>query len=82
MTTDYKSGLPAEDRFRNEGKVAPTGTGYLDALRKMDLYARQREVSAGRKSLPSMMAHHANSNLHIGHALNKILKDVISGLNR
>src|SRR5690606_17787154 len=45
----------------------------------MDLYRRQREVSAGREKF---VLHdgppYANGNLHIGHALNKILKDVIN----
>src|SRR5690606_17742494 len=45
----------------------------------MDLYRRQREVSAGREKL---VLHdgppYANGNLHIGHALNKVLKDFIT----
>ncbi len=46
---------------------------------KMDLYKRLRESAAGR---PKYVLHdgppYANGNLHIGHALNKILKDVIT----
>jgi isoleucyl-tRNA synthetase len=45
----------------------------------MDLYRRLRETSAGR---PLYVLHdgppYANGNIHIGHALNKILKDVIT----
>ncbi|MBN9241466.1 MAG: isoleucine--tRNA ligase [Mesorhizobium sp.] len=45
----------------------------------MDLYRRLRDTSAGR---PKYVLHdgppYANGNIHIGHALNKILKDVIS----
>ncbi len=45
----------------------------------MDLYARQREAGRGRKKY---VLHdgppYANGHLHIGHALNKILKDVIT----
>lgn len=45
----------------------------------MDLYRRLRETSAGR---PKYVLHdgppYANGNIHIGHALNKILKDVIN----
>ena len=45
----------------------------------MDLYRRLRETSAGR---PLYVLHdgppYANGNIHIGHALNKILKDVIN----
>ncbi|MBZ9852474.1 isoleucine--tRNA ligase [Mesorhizobium sp. CA13] len=46
---------------------------------EMDLYRKLREVSAGR---PKYVLHdgppYANGNIHIGHALNKILKDVIN----
>jgi isoleucyl-tRNA synthetase len=46
---------------------------------EMDLYKRLREDAAGR---PKYVLHdgppYANGNLHIGHALNKILKDVIT----
>ncbi|MEQ9472047.1 MAG: class I tRNA ligase family protein, partial [Roseitalea porphyridii] len=45
---------------------------------EMSLYRRLREDAAGR---PKFVLHdgppYANGNLHIGHALNKILKDVI-----
>jgi isoleucyl-tRNA synthetase len=47
--------------------------------RDMDLYRRLREDAAGR---PLFVLHdgppYANGNIHIGHALNKILKDVIT----
>jgi len=46
---------------------------------EMDLYTRLREDAAGR---PRYVLHdgppYANGNIHIGHALNKILKDVIT----
>jgi isoleucyl-tRNA synthetase len=46
---------------------------------EMDLYKRLREDAAGR---PKYVLHdgppYANGHLHIGHALNKILKDVIT----
>jgi isoleucyl-tRNA synthetase len=45
----------------------------------MDLYRRLRETSAGR---PKYVLHdgppYANGNIHIGHALNKILKDLVT----
>src|SRR3546814_19817968 len=56
----------------NEPKV-------LERWEAIDLFARQREVSAGREKF---ILHdgppYANGHLHIGHALNKILKDVIN----
>jgi isoleucyl-tRNA synthetase len=46
---------------------------------EMELYKRLREDAAGR---PKFVLHdgppYANGNIHIGHALNKILKDVIT----
>jgi isoleucyl-tRNA synthetase len=46
---------------------------------EMDLYRRLRDSAAGR---PLYVLHdgppYANGNIHIGHALNKILKDVIT----
>ena len=46
---------------------------------EMGLYRRLREDAAGR---PKYVLHdgppYANGNIHIGHALNKILKDVIT----
>jgi isoleucyl-tRNA synthetase len=45
----------------------------------IDLYRRLRETSAGR---PKFVLHdgppYANGNIHIGHALNKILKDMVT----
>ena len=45
----------------------------------MDLFTRQREISKGKEQF---VLHdgppYANGHLHIGHALNKILKDVIN----
>ena len=51
----------------------------LARWQRMDLYRRLRESSAGR---PKFVLHdgppYANGNIHIGHALNKILKDVVT----
>ena len=49
----------------------------LERWSKIDLFDKQREDSLGREKF---ILHdgppYANGNLHIGHALNKILKDV------
>ena len=46
---------------------------------KLDLYGRQRQEAKGRvKFVLHDGPPYANGNLHIGHALNKILKDVIN----
>ncbi|MBI5261184.1 MAG: isoleucine--tRNA ligase [Bradyrhizobium sp.] len=46
---------------------------------QIDLYAKLRETAKGR---PKFVLHdgppYANGNIHIGHALNKILKDVVT----
>jgi isoleucyl-tRNA synthetase len=51
----------------------------LKRWRELDLYRRLREARAGR---PRFILHdgppYANGNIHIGHALNKILKDVVT----
>ena len=80
MTTDYKSTvfLPKTD-FEMRGKLPQREPGILTRWEEMDLYRRQRELSKGREKF---ILHdgppYANGNLHIGHALNKILKDVIN----
>jgi isoleucyl-tRNA synthetase len=51
----------------------------LARWRRLDLYGRLREAGRGR---PKFVLHdgppYANGNIHIGHALNKILKDVVT----
>jgi len=51
---------------------------FLQRWNEMKLYERLREVQKGR---PRFVLHdgppYANGNIHIGHALNKILKDLI-----
>ncbi|MBF0417815.1 MAG: class I tRNA ligase family protein, partial [Magnetococcales bacterium] len=50
----------------------------LERWLQMDLHARMREAAQGR---PLFILHdgppYANGNLHMGHAINKVLKDVI-----
>src|SRR5437588_5220047 len=50
----------------------------LARWQRIGLYAKLREVAAGR---PKFVLHdgppYANGNIHIGHALNKILKDMV-----
>jgi isoleucyl-tRNA synthetase len=51
---------------------------FLRSWRELDLYARQRAHFAGR---PKFILHdgppYANGVIHIGHAVNKVLKDII-----
>ncbi|MFT5488935.1 MAG: isoleucyl-tRNA synthetase [Paracoccaceae bacterium] len=80
MATDYKSTvfLPKTE-FEMRGKLPEREPAILARWEEMNLYKRLREQSAGREKF---ILHdgppYANGNLHIGHALNKILKDVIN----
>jgi isoleucyl-tRNA synthetase len=80
MAIDYKSTvfLPKTE-FEMRGKLPEREPGILARWDEMNLYQRLREQSAGREKF---ILHdgppYANGNLHIGHALNKILKDVIN----
>ncbi|WP_334128168.1 isoleucine--tRNA ligase [Sneathiella sp.] len=80
MSTDYKSTifLPRTDYPMKAGLPAKE-PGLLERWEKMDLFRLQREQSVDREKF---ILHdgppYANGNLHIGHAINKILKDVIS----
>jgi isoleucyl-tRNA synthetase len=77
--TDYKStiNLPETD-FPMKADLARREPAMVAAWDERGIYARQREVARGR---PRFVLHdgppYANGVIHIGHALNKILKDII-----
>ncbi len=80
MSVDYKSTvfLPKTD-FPMKAGLPAREPETLKVWEDGDLYHRQREQSKGRE--PFILHDgppYANGHLHIGHALNKILKDVIS----
>lgn len=77
--SDYKPtlNLPNTD-FPMRGDLAKREPGMLKRWQDMDLYQKVREVSKGRK--PFILHDgppYANGSIHIGHAVNKILKDII-----
>ncbi|NNE82892.1 MAG: isoleucine--tRNA ligase [Alphaproteobacteria bacterium] len=80
MATDYKDTvfLPSTE-FPMRAGLAKKEPELLARWAAMDLFAKQREASRGQEKF---ILHdgppYANGNLHIGHALNKILKDVIN----
>ena len=80
MTTDYKSSvfLPKTD-FPMRAGLPKKEPELLKRWADMKLFERLRAESKGR---PKFVLHdgppYANGNLHIGHALNKILKDLVS----
>ena len=77
--TDYKKTLNLPDTtFPMKGDLAKREPGWVAQWQHSKLYQRIREASKGR---PKFILHdgppYANGDIHIGHALNKILKDII-----
>src|SRR6476659_8060611 len=77
--TDYKKTLNLPDTpFPMRGDLAKREPLMLKAWQEKNLYQRIREVCKGR---PRFVLHdgppYANGDIHIGHAVNKILKDTI-----
>ena len=76
---DYKHtiSLP-ETAFPMRGDLPKREPGMLAAWQQMGLYQRVRENAQGR---PLFVLHdgppYANGSIHIGHAVNKILKDLV-----
>jgi isoleucyl-tRNA synthetase len=77
---DYKATvfLPKTD-FPMRGDLPKREPEIIASWQKMNLWKQLRETSKGREKF---ILHdgppYANGNIHIGHALNKILKDVIN----
>ena len=80
QTRDYRDTvfLPATP-FPMRGDLPKKEPAILARWAKMGIWERIREASKGREKF---ILHdgppYANGNLHIGHALNKVLKDVIN----
>ena len=80
MSTDYRPTLfLPRTSFGMKANLRELEPRVLERWRKMDLFHRLREQSQGRaKFVLHDGPPYANGHLHIGHALNKILKDVIN----
>ena len=77
--TDYKSTLNLPDTpFPMRGDLAKREPAWVADWQQRKLYEKIRERSNGR---PKFILHdgppYANASIHIGHAVNKILKDVV-----
>ncbi len=77
--TDYKATLNLPNtEFPMRGNLARREPEMLKAWSEIGLYAKIREQSRGR---PTFVLHdgppYANGDIHIGHAVNKVLKDII-----
>ncbi len=79
MTKDYRDTifLPKTD-FPMKGNLPNREPEWLKRWNDIDIYTRIRESSAGRERY---ILHdgppYANGDIHMGHAMNKILKDII-----
>ncbi|HEY0675983.1 MAG TPA: class I tRNA ligase family protein, partial [Immundisolibacter sp.] len=76
---DYKATLNLpHTEFPMRGNLPQREPAILARWQELDLYARLRRERAGR---PRRVLHdgppYANGDIHIGHAVNKILKDII-----
>ncbi|MEQ1882183.1 MAG: isoleucine--tRNA ligase, partial [Burkholderiales bacterium] len=76
---DYKNTLNLPDTsFPMRGDMAKREPGWVEQWQQGKLYERIRKESAGR---PKFILHdgppYANGDIHIGHAVNKILKDIV-----
>ena len=77
--TDYKHtlNLPQTD-FPMRGNLAKREPEMLQRWQAMDIYAKLRAAGVGRnKFILHDGPPYANGEIHIGHALNKVLKDII-----
>ena len=76
---DYRATLNLPDTpFPMRGDLAKREPGWVKSWQERDVYGAIRAASRGR---PRFVLHdgppYANGDLHIGHAFNKILKDII-----
>ncbi len=76
---DYKSTLNLPDTpFPMRGDLAKREPGWVADWQQRKLYEKIREKSRGR---PKFILHdgppYANAAIHVGHAVNKILKDMV-----
>ncbi len=76
---DYKNTVNLQDTtFPMRGDLAKREPQMLDKWTKQQRYQKIREICAGRdKFILHDGPPYANGKLHIGHATNKILKDII-----
>ncbi len=76
---DYRTTLNLPDTaFPMRGDLPKREPGWVQQWQQSQLYKRIRETAAGR---PKFVLHdgppYANGDIHLGHAVNKILKDII-----
>ena len=77
--TDYKTTLNLPDTpFPMRGDLARREPGWLRAAQERKVYEKIRAACLGR---PKFILHdgppYANGDIHIGHVINKVLKDIV-----
>jgi isoleucyl-tRNA synthetase len=77
--SDYKSSLNLPfTKFAMKANLANREGGFLKKWQEDELYAQIRKHNEGK---PKFILHdgppYANGDIHIGHAVNKVLKDII-----
>jgi len=77
--TDYRSTLNLPDTpFPMRGDLPKREPGWVQAWEDKGIYKKLRDVRQGR---PKFVLHdgppYANGKIHIGHAVNKVLKDMV-----
>ena len=80
MSQDYKHTLNLPNTsFPMKGNLAQREPEMLKRWQELDMYQHIREACADREK--KFILHdgppYANGDIHIGHAVNKILKDII-----
>lgn len=76
---DYKNSINLpETAFAMRGDLPKREPGMLQQWQELGLYEKLRAHNAGK---PTFILHdgppYANGNIHIGHAVNKVLKDIV-----
>ncbi|HQN45787.1 MAG TPA: class I tRNA ligase family protein, partial [Rugosibacter sp.] len=76
---DYRKTLNMPDTpFPMRGDLAKREPGWIKAWQEQKLYNKIRAAAKGR---PRFVLHdgppYANGDIHLGHAVNKLLKDII-----
>ncbi len=78
MTIDYKNTLNLPNTaFPMKANLAQKELELLDFWKKADIYQKMQKKDREKSYILHDGPPYANGNIHIGHALNKILKDMI-----
>jgi isoleucyl-tRNA synthetase len=81
MTKDYKNtiSLPKTD-FPMKGNLPVREPKWLERWENIGIYSKIREKSVAENRVKFILHDgppYANGNIHMGHAMNKVLKDII-----